>query len=192
VIANRKSIRPANQRALRSGLPKPAKMLRESASRKALIATEEVTPELEAKKTEPIVTAKPKPGERLRKAEFEGRVVKLSGFNGSGKPVVIDFNSEETKLYGMPKGKESFRLYMVTRRTNLNPDESFIVKLELECKVSEVDELAYVNLTLPSRTYWQLSLHGLSKAELRRRLKEREEDERAVTKKGKRRKGKGN
>lgn len=147
--------------------------------RKKLSAPEEVAPKLEEETPEPIIPKASEVGESLRKAELEGRVVKLRGRNSNAKPLILDFNSEKTKLYGMPKGKENFRLYMVTRRTNLNPDEDFVVKLELECRVSELDELAYVKLTLPSGVYWHLSLRGLPQAELKRRLAEREAEKTA-------------
>lgn len=115
-----------------------------------------------------------KVGERLRRAELEERVVTVRGRNDRSKPLILDFNSNQTKLYGAPEGKEEFRLYMVTRRTNLNPDESFVAKLELDCRVDELDELAYVKLFLTSGVNWMLSVRGLSQAELKRRLEERE------------------
>jgi len=101
--------------------------------------------------------------EELKLARAEGRVVELRGNNNGSMPVTLSVNHINTMLQKVPKHLRRFKLYMVTRRSSVNPGESFQIRLILPEPLAEYPKDAELKFRVgpgDSLVAWTLPLHG--------------------------------
>lgn len=86
--------------------------------------------------------------EKLEQAKKEGRLLEFEGKNGEDYPLLIAIDWERTNFIHAPISVSPYKMYMLTRRTHLNPGEHMKIALVFDAEIPEMPEAAYFDLKL--------------------------------------------